>query len=250
MREVAKSSVKLELIVLEGVLKIGEELTAEHSAQDADGQKESVATMHPALAVGADATTRNHAVQVRMGEEVLSPGVQERETADLRTQVFWVLGNRPQGFGSGTKQHRVDGAAILKRQRSELVREREHDMEVLHIENLSLTGLKPSRSSRPLTLWTMPVATRTVHRHLVTALLATLATGAQSRCPTLGQSIEDAKLLLRGSVALQISRTVDSDDIGHFRPMFAHFSGGVFFVSFSKSAISGRDGFPFAPTAT
>lgn len=75
-----------------------------------------------------------------MGEEVLSPGVQERETAKLRAQVFRVPGERLQGFGSGTEQHPVDDAAILKRQRSELVREREDDMEVLHIENFSLTS--------------------------------------------------------------------------------------------------------------
>jgi hypothetical protein len=37
MFEVTKSSVKLELIVLEGVLKIGDELAAEHSAQDTNG---------------------------------------------------------------------------------------------------------------------------------------------------------------------------------------------------------------------
>jgi hypothetical protein len=177
-------------------------------------------------------------VQVRVGKEVLSPGVQERETADLRTQVFWVLGNRQQCFGSGTEQHRVDDAAILKRQWSELVRKREHDMEVLHVENFSLTGLKPRRSSCTLTLRTMPVATRTIHRHQVTALVATLATRAQSRCPAFPKSIKNAILLLRKPVAPQKSRTVDSDDIGHFRPMFAHFSGGVFFVSANKSAIS------------
>ena len=227
-----------ELLLLPCFLKIGDKLPSEQTAQDANGQKASVAATHPALTVGAEASTRDHTVQVRMGEEVLSPGVQERETADLRTQVFWVLGNRQQCFGSGTEQHPVDGAAILKRQWSELVREREHDMEVLHIENFSFTGLKPCRSSCSLTFWTMPVATRTVHRHQVTALVATFATGAQSRCPTLGKSIENAKLLLRGPVAPQISRTVDSDDIGHFRPMFAHFLGGVFLVSSNKSAIS------------
>ncbi len=137
-----------------------------------------------------------------MGEQSLSPGVKQRQTAKLRTQVFRVPGERLQGFGSGTEQHPVDDAAILKRQWSELVRQREHEMEVLHIENFSLTGLKPCRSSCSLTLRTMPVATRTVHRHLVTALVASLAAGAQSRRPALRQSIQNPILLLRGPVAV------------------------------------------------
>ena len=100
--------------------------------------QESIATTNPSF-VGADASTRDHAVQVRMGKEVLSPGVQQRETADSAPRCFGSWVSVIQRFGSGTEQHPVDDSAILKRQRSELVRQREHDMEVLHIENFSLS---------------------------------------------------------------------------------------------------------------
>ena len=180
---------------------------------------------------------------MRMRKDGLSPSVQKREATKFRTQVFRIPGERLQGFGSGTEQHPVDDAAILKRQRRKLVRHREHDMEVLHIENFSLTRLKPCRSSCSLTLRTMPVATRTVHRHLVTALVATLATRPQSRCPALLKSIENSALLFRESVAIQKSRTVDSKDIGHFRPISAHFFGGVFLLSSSRSTILRPDCF-------
>jgi hypothetical protein len=71
MLEVAKLSVKLEFMLLEGALQQGEELAAEQSAQDAHGQKEPIPATHPSLTVGAETSTGDHTVQVRMSEKVL-----------------------------------------------------------------------------------------------------------------------------------------------------------------------------------
>ena len=167
MLEVAKSSVKLELVVLEGVLELSDELSSEQSAQDANGQKEAISTAHPAFAVEAQAATGDDAVQMGMEMKVLSPGVQQRQTAELCTEVLRVSAERQQCFGSGAKQHPVDGAAILKRQRSQLVWNGEDDVEVLHVEHLPLARLEPRRPGRPLTLGTMPIPARVVDRDFV-----------------------------------------------------------------------------------
>jgi hypothetical protein len=196
MLEVAKSSVKLELMALECALQLGKKLAAEQSAQDANRQKEPVPTTHPAFAVEAQTATGDHAMQVGMNVKVLSPGVQERHTAELCAQVLRVSAERQQCFGSGAEQHPIDNAAILKCQATELVRNGEHDVEVLHVEYLPLASLKPSSSSRSLALRTMPVATRVVDHHLVVAALTTLEMASQSGRSALGHSVEDSILLL------------------------------------------------------
>jgi hypothetical protein len=110
-----KAPEKLELVVVEGVLELSDELGSEQSAQDADGQKEPTATAYPTFTVEAQAATRDDAVQMGMEMKILSPGMQQRETAELGAEMFRVSAERQQGFGSGAEQHPVDGTTILKR---------------------------------------------------------------------------------------------------------------------------------------
>ena len=185
-------------------------------------------------------------MDMRVVMEVLPPGVQNRETGDLRTEVSWVSAEGQQGLGNGAKEHPVDDAAILKRERREFLRNGEHHVEVLHVEQFLLTRLEPVGSSRPLTLRAMPIAARVVNRHLVTAAVLFEMT-SQSCRPALRKIVQYSALLLRWVVAFPIRRTVFPDDIGHFRPMFLHFFVGIVWLSFSRSAISGPD--CRAPTA-
>jgi hypothetical protein len=48
--------------------------------------------------------------------------VQDRETGDLRTEVYWVSAEGQQGLGNGVKEHPVDDATVLKRERREFLR--------------------------------------------------------------------------------------------------------------------------------
>jgi len=178
-------------------------------------------------------------MKVRVVMEVLPPGVQNRETGDLRTEVFRVSAEGQQGMGNGAKEHPVDDASILKRERRELLRNGEHDVEVLHVEEFLLTRLEPVGSSRSLTLRAMPIAARVVNRHLVTAAVLFEMT-SQSCRPALRKIVQYSALLLRWPIAFPIRRTVFPDDIGHFQPMFFHFFVGVVWLSFSRSAISQR----------
>jgi hypothetical protein len=196
MVELGELTVELELILLEGLNQHGEELSAEHSAQDSYGQEESVATTDPAFAIEAHSAAWDDAVQVGMGEKVLSPGVQERQAADLGAEMLWISGERQKGFRRGAKQHAVDGAAILECQRSQFVREGENDVEVLDVENLLLTGLKPCGTGSALTLWAMPVTAGVVDADDVPTLVALLRMTTEDGRPALHEVGQNATLLL------------------------------------------------------
>jgi hypothetical protein len=223
MVELGELSVEFELVLLEGSNEQCEKLSPEHSAQEPHGQEKPVATVDPAFAVGTDAAARNDAVQVGVGEKVLSPGVQKSEASDLGAEMLRVSGERQEGLGSGAKQDPVDGAAILECQRGELVRKRENDVEVLDVEHLLLTGLKPRGTCSALTLRAMPVTAGVVDADDVATAVAHLGVTTEGGSPALDEVGQDTTLFLGWTVPFQKSRTVLADDIGHFGPMLAHF---------------------------
>ena len=72
----------------------GDELAAEDSAENLAGQKKAgIARMHPTVVIARDATRRNDAVNMRMGEQVLAPGVENAEDANLCDQVPGIGGD-------------------------------------------------------------------------------------------------------------------------------------------------------------
>jgi hypothetical protein len=181
MLEFGEVSVEVECVSLERVNEHREKLASEHSAQDANGQEETVATGGPVLAVGTDAAAGDEAVQVGMDEKVLSPGMQEGDAADPGPEMLRIPRDRQESFGSGTKQHSVDGTAVLECQWRQLVREGEYDVEVLHVENLLLTGLEPGGTRRALTLRAMPVTARVVNAYDVPASVAPFGVTTEHR---------------------------------------------------------------------
>jgi len=48
--------------------------------------------------------------------ELLIPGMQHTEEADLRAEMFGVAGDFEKGFRAGTKQEIVDDLLVLQRQ--------------------------------------------------------------------------------------------------------------------------------------
>ena len=62
--------------------------------------------------------------------QVLTPGVQYGKEADGSAEVSGIGGDGEQSFGSGLKQESVDLSWVLKRQATDLLRKREHDVEI------------------------------------------------------------------------------------------------------------------------
>ena len=56
----------------------------------------------------------NHAVQMRMMQQILPPGMQDGEETDLRSQMFRIAGNGQQGFRGGAEQNAVDRLFVIE----------------------------------------------------------------------------------------------------------------------------------------
>ena len=75
-------------------------------------------------------------MQMWMQMQVLSPGVEHGEEADGGAEQSRVGGSFKQGLSSRAEQNVVNRARVLKREASDLRRQREHDVEVRHGQEL------------------------------------------------------------------------------------------------------------------
>ena len=82
-------------------------------------------------------------MNVWMMQQVLPPGVQHAQEADLRTEMLWVGGDGAQRLRGRPEQDVVDLGLVLERDGGDLVRHREHHVEVGHVEQLRLPVLEP-----------------------------------------------------------------------------------------------------------
>ena len=113
--------------------------------------------------------------------QVLSPGVQHAEEADVGAEMLRVGGDLQQGFGAGAEQQVVDGLLVLQRQPRQLVRQREDDMKVVDRQQFLAASGQPLVASVGLALWAVPVAAGVERDGLVAALAAAVQMAAE-RC--------------------------------------------------------------------
>lgn len=113
-------------------------------------------------------------MDMRVIVEVLAPGVQHGDEADLGTQMSGISGNPVQCLCDGTKQDRVDLLLVLKGDRGDLLRQGEDDMEIANGQKVCLSGGKPIAAGLALAFWAMPVAEGIVGNADGVAVLALL----------------------------------------------------------------------------
>src|ERR1700691_1976581 len=77
------------------------------------------------------------------------------------------------------EQDVIDNGLVLERDRGDLVRHREHYVEVRHVEQFCLTVFEPLSAGETLALRAVPVPTRVVRDTLVAAVAATLDVTAE-----------------------------------------------------------------------
>src|ERR1700728_85795 len=99
-------------------------------------------------------------MQVRMKMQVLTPGVQHGKEADGSAEVSGVSGDGEQSFRSCLKQDGIDLSRVLKCQAADLLREREHDVEVRNRQQLRLPIGEPLGAGRGLALGAVAITTR------------------------------------------------------------------------------------------
>ena len=69
-------------------------------------------------------------MDVRVVLQILSPGVQHAEEADLSSEVFRISGDLDQRFGAGLEKQIIERFLVLQCERRQVVRKREDDMKV------------------------------------------------------------------------------------------------------------------------
>ena len=128
--EMVQRAVKSELASSVEFAQARHELTAEHAAEYFHGQEEVVSSWDPMAVVRGQAAGRDDAVDMRVMQQSLIPGVQHAEEADLRAEVSGIAGNLEQRLGARAEEKSVDLPFILQSQRCQLVRQREDHVDI------------------------------------------------------------------------------------------------------------------------
>ena len=85
-----------------------EKLAAKDAAEDLDGEEEGILRMNPVRVAWIEAASGNDAVEMRMQSQVLSPGVQNAEEANLGSEVLGVGRNFEHGLSAGAEEQIVE----------------------------------------------------------------------------------------------------------------------------------------------
>ncbi|MGY4339956.1 hypothetical protein ACVWW3_004862 [Bradyrhizobium sp. LM2.9] len=110
------------------------------------------------------------------------PAVQHGGDADAGAQMLWIGGDRGQRFGRGLEQQVVDDGLVLVGDVGDARRQREHDMEVQHGQQIGLALGEPLLRRGALALRAMPIATSVVGDLGVDTILVSLDMSPE-RCP-------------------------------------------------------------------
>jgi len=92
VRKAVQISGEVKLATLKGRLETVGELAAEHTAEHGDGEKEARMGWNPVGVVEGESTGRDDTVDMGMNFELLIPGVQHAEEADVGAEVLGITG--------------------------------------------------------------------------------------------------------------------------------------------------------------
>ena len=87
-------------------------------------------------------------MHMRMMLQILTPGMEYGDEANLRTQVLGSSGDRTQGLGGSVKQDVVDHSLILIRNRGDRLGQRKDHVEVLNGKEIGLAIFQPLRADQ------------------------------------------------------------------------------------------------------
>jgi len=114
--------------------KRAEKFTAKQLCEDFDGKEILFSRRDPLCSVGAEAAAGDHAVEVGMKLEVLSPCVEHGGKPDVRAEMFWIPRDLFQCRGGGVEEKRVSTTHIAAENGFQLCGEGEDHVKVRHRE--------------------------------------------------------------------------------------------------------------------
>ena len=152
------------------VLELGQELAAEDLGEDAHGQEEVRAGGDPARVAGIQTAAGDDAVQMRVEEQELGPGVQDGGEGDLDAEP--TAGDLRQGLGDRGEEQAVGHPGGGAEEVVQLGGDGEDDMEVRDGQQIAALRFEPPRFLEALALGAMPIPTGVVRDLLMPALRA------------------------------------------------------------------------------
>ena len=127
------------------------------------------------LVIGRQSSSRHDAVKVGMRLQGLSPGVQDAEKSELRTEMFGIGSHLEQGGRRGLEEKGKQDLLVLPDQRHERVWRAEDEVEIAHRQEFLLPLAQPLLPRIGLALRTMPVPARIIGDGLIAAAQALVA---------------------------------------------------------------------------
>ena len=115
--------------------------------------------------------------------QVLTPGMEHGDEADLGTEMLGIGRDPAQRLGRGPEQDGVDRLLVLECDLGHRCRQREHDVEVGYRQQFGLPGGEPFGAGLALALRAVPVAAGVVGAADEAAGGAALGVAAQRRRP-------------------------------------------------------------------
>jgi hypothetical protein len=142
--------------------------------------------------------------------------VEDAEEADRGAQVSGVSGDLEECCGARTKEQVVQTCGVAAAQWMECVRQREDDMDVRHVEQLTFPRREPARTDLRLTLRTVSVSTRVIGQGPMSAGATPIDMPAERRGSTPLQRAEHRALLhAQPRMPVEEVLTLRVEDIGH-----------------------------------
>jgi hypothetical protein len=160
-----------------------------------------------------------------VGSEPLSPGVQNAEEADLRAEMSGIASDFEKCFRTGAKQEIVEDLFVLQDQWSQALGKGEDHMDVARREKFSLTCCDPPFSGRSLTLRTVPVSAGVVRdggAMPATGALIKMTAQCGGATPPNGQQHFDMLPTEPVAISFDESSSRSTDEIGQLEGRPAH----------------------------
>jgi len=165
-------------------------------------------------------------MEMRMMVELLAPGMEPGEAADVRPKMLRVSGDVLERLCHGPKEHAVEDAGILEAQGTEGVWQREHHMDIGDIEHFAFPRGEPGHLSGSVTLGAVAVATGIITDLLVATVVTLGFVAPQGGGTADGDGAQGPTLICReGSArACQEEVAILLDHIRHFEAWGGHTS--------------------------
>lgn len=135
---------ELQLASLEKLLQGIQETVAEPGREDVDGEKETRTAGDPAIVIRAETAPGNDVVDVRMEEQVLTPGMQDAEETGVSAKMPCVATDGGEHIHADPEQQIVKQALIVKDQCVEFGGNGEDHMEVFDGQQLLQPLIEPA----------------------------------------------------------------------------------------------------------